>query len=29
MPPFVDTGILVVDKTNLDPFWTELRELKR
>ena len=29
LPPFVDTGILVVDKTNLDQFWNELRELKK
>ena len=29
VPPFVDTGILVVDKTNLDQFWNELRELKK
>lgn len=29
VPPFVDTGILVVNKTNLDKFWNELRELKK
>jgi ribose transport system substrate-binding protein len=29
VPPFVDTGILAVDKTNLDQFWNELRELKK
>ena len=28
VPPFVDTGIMAVDKTNLDQFWNELRELK-
>jgi ribose transport system substrate-binding protein len=27
--PFVDTGILVVDKDNVDKFWDELRELKK
>ncbi|HVV17697.1 MAG TPA: sugar-binding protein [Polyangia bacterium] len=29
LPPFIDTGILVVDKKNLDQFWNELRELKK
>ena len=29
LPPFVDTGILVVDKKNLNQFWNELRELKK
>lgn len=28
-PTFVDTGILVVNKKNLDQFWNELRELKK
>jgi ribose transport system substrate-binding protein len=29
VPPFIDTGILVVNKGNLDSFWNELRELKK
>jgi len=29
VPPFVDTGILVVNKGNLDSFWHELKELKK
>jgi hypothetical protein len=29
VPPFVDTGILVVNKENVDQFWNELRELKK
>ena len=29
MPPFIDTGILAVDKDNVDQFWNELRELKK
>jgi ribose transport system substrate-binding protein len=29
LPQFIDTGILVVDKKNLDQFWNELRELKK
>ena len=29
VPPLLDTGILVVDKANLDQFWNELRELKK
>src|SRR5450631_4480004 len=29
VPPFVDTGILVVNKENVDQFWSELRELKK
>jgi len=29
LPPFIDTGILVVKKDNLDQFWTQLRELKK
>ena len=29
VPAFIDTGILVVKKDNLDSFWSELRELKK
>lgn len=29
VPQVINTGILVVDKTNLEPFWAELRELKK
>jgi ribose transport system substrate-binding protein len=29
LPPLLDTGILVVDKNNLDKFWADLRELKK
>lgn len=29
LPARLDTGILVVDKANLDQFWNELRELKK
>ena len=28
-PPLVDTGILVVNKANVDSFWSELRELRK
>ena len=29
VPTFIDTGILVVNKDNVDKFWSELRELKK
>jgi len=29
VPKTIDTGILVVSASNLDPFWTELRDLKK
>jgi ribose transport system substrate-binding protein len=29
VPPAIDTGILVVNKDNVDKFWSELRELKK
>ncbi len=29
VPPIVDTGILVVNKDNVDKFWAELKELKK
>jgi ribose transport system substrate-binding protein len=29
LPTFIDTTIQKIDKSNLTPFWTELRELKK
>ena len=29
VPTFIDTGILAVNKDNVDKFWSELRELKK
>jgi ribose transport system substrate-binding protein len=29
VPPIVDTGILTIEKSNLNDFWSKLRELKK